>query len=154
MAAGGTASPAAMIQRTVSTRRQGCASPGCKKRRPPLTPLRDKRLPTVRRPFQYQSRYWRESFVCTLDTGRLMGGPFVPPAEHVQTLAGVRNFDLLIWQLAKGATCGRRRHLGCPVQPNAANYRQQKAMRSGAFLCPNAFVLLAFYEPLNFLIMK
>ena len=49
---------------------------GLQKRSPPLTPLRDNRLPTVRRTFQYQSRYWRESFVCTLDTGRLMGGPF------------------------------------------------------------------------------
>ena len=77
MAAGGTASPAAMIQRTVSTRRQGCASPGCKKRSPPLTPLRDNRLPTVRWTFQYQSRYRRESLVCILDTGRLMGGPFL-----------------------------------------------------------------------------
>jgi hypothetical protein len=45
---------------------------GLQKRSPPLTPLRDNRLPTVRRTFQYQSRYWRESFVCTLDTGRLI----------------------------------------------------------------------------------
>ena len=74
MAAGATASPAAMIQRTVSTRRQVCASPACKKRSPPLTPLRGNRLPTVRRAFQYRSRCWREVLVCTLDTGRLLGG--------------------------------------------------------------------------------
>ena len=48
----------------------------CKKRSPPVIPLRDNRLPTMRTVFQYESRYWREILVCTLDTGRLMDGPF------------------------------------------------------------------------------
>ena len=62
---------------------------GLQKRSPPLTPLRDNRLPTVRRTFQYQSRYWRESFVCTLDTGRLMGGPFVISDTHNFLIFGI-----------------------------------------------------------------
>ena len=43
---------------------------------PAPTPLRDNRLPTMRTVFQYESRYWREILVFTVDAGRLMGGPF------------------------------------------------------------------------------